>query len=131
MWAVYNYEFYPVVFVTLTENIENDKDFEDFLERWMLLYKEQKDFMFVFDISKVGFVSPKYAWKMSSFIKELKKENVQYLKHCSIVTGNWWANFLLKFIFFLETPVCPVDYHKNFKTLSIKTLIDNKMLKEQ
>ena len=65
----------------------------------------------------------KYAFKMANFVKELKKQDIQYLKHSIIVTNNWWTKFLLKIIFMLQSPVCSIEYHSDFDNLDLENLV--------
>jgi len=124
MWAEYNLSTYPVVEVTLSEKIKSDKDFEAFLDEWRILNQAEKNFVFIFDTRKVGYVSTRYAFKMASFIKELKKQDYQYLKYNAIITGNWWTRMLLKLIFTLQKPVAPVEYHTSPDTIDLDKLIN-------
>ncbi len=91
MWAEYNHTNYPVVEVHMKGVIRNNEEFESFLEGWRELYESKRDFVFIFDTREVGWVSPKYAFKMASFIKQLKKQDYQYLKRSSIIVDSYWV----------------------------------------
>lgn len=123
MWADYNTLSFPIVEVKLRGNIQNDEDFKKFLEDWLKIYEKKKDFVFLFDTTDVGFVNIKYAFKMASFVKELKKRDIQYLKHSIIITNSWWVKFLLKIIFSLQSPVCTIEYHSDFNNIDLENLI--------
>jgi len=123
MWADYNTLSFPIVEVKLRDNIQNDEDFKKFLEDWLKIYEKKKDFVFLFDTTDVGFVNIKYAFKMASFVKELKKRDIQYLKHSIIITNSWWVKFLLKIIFSLQSPVCTIEYHSDFNNIDLENLI--------
>ena len=125
MWAEYNYSPFPIVEVHMKGTIKNDEEFEDFLNQWRQLYQRKTGFSFIFDTREVGYVKMKYALKMANFIKELKKENKQYLKRSAIITGNWWTRLLLKMIFTLQTPVAPVEYHSSIDTIDLDRLLYN------
>ena len=73
-WAHFDTEKFPFVKVTMKNSIKNDEDFENFLNSWEELYEKQRYFTLYFDTTDVGFVSMKYAIKMSSFIKRLKSD---------------------------------------------------------
>ena len=123
MWAEFNYAGYPIVEVNMKGKIQNEQEFEAFLNEWRKLY-EQRDFVFIFDTRDVGFVGMKYAFKMANFIKELKTRSHQSLRHSAIITGNWWTRMLLKLIFKLQSPVAPVDYHTSPDTIDLEKLLN-------
>lgn len=122
MWSEYDHSEFPIVKVKMKGIIKDDAEFEQFLTEWKELYKNREDFIFVFDTSKVGWVNPKYALKMAYFISTLKKEPTQYLKRSIIIIGNLWVRSLLCVIFALQTPVCPIDYYTDSRTVSIELL---------
>lgn len=124
MWAEFNELAYPIIEVKLNKTIENDEDFNDFLKGWVKYYERKKNFIFIFDTTDVGFVNIKYALKMASFIKELKKQDIQYLKHSIIVSNNWWIKLLLKIIFAIQSPVCAVEHCSNFDKVDVEQLIN-------
>lgn len=108
-WAVFDTTNFPVVNVKFKNNINNDQEFDRFLEEWLELYERKEDFIFNFDTTDVGFVSIRYGYKMSNFIKKLKKDYpIQYLKESTIQVSSMYVKGLLKFIFFLQEPVCPI-----------------------
>jgi len=124
MWATFNDTGYPIVEVHMEGTIESDEEFEQFLQEWRDLYIRERDFVFIFDTRKVGMVSMKYAFRMASFIKELKELDKQYLKRSAIIVGNWWVKILLKLIFVLQSPVCPIEYHTSEYTINLERLLD-------
>ena len=79
MWAEYNYSAYPIVEVNMKGIIEDDEEFQSFVNQWLKLYEKQRDFVFIFDTREVGWVSPRYALKMANFITELKKRIDNFL----------------------------------------------------
>ena len=122
MWAEYNHTNYPVVEVHMKGVIQNNDEFEAFLDGWNDLYDSRRDFVFIFDTREVGWVHPKYAFKMAKFIKDLKKRNYQYLKRSSIIVDSYWVKALLSLIFAIQSPVCPIDYHSDTSTVSVEKL---------
>ena len=108
MWANYDYTHFPLINVTFNENINNDKEFEDFLNEWKSLYEKEKKFEFIFDTKNCLYINPKYCINVSYFIKKLKKEENQYLKKSTIYVYNKVIWYLLKLIFSIETPIAPV-----------------------
>ena len=85
MFAKFIYEMFPVVVVKFSRDIENAEDFDLFLKKWIELYENKKEFIFVFDTTQVGYPSIKYCVRMSMFIKKLRKEKIQYLKRSIII----------------------------------------------
>ena len=84
MFAKFEFKYLPIVIVKFNETIENNKDFDDFINSWKNLYLLKQKFTFIFDTT-VGFPPIKYCFKMSKFIKELRDESVQYLEKSLII----------------------------------------------
>tara|TARA_Y200000002_G_scaffold338590_1_gene308044 strand:- start:174 stop:584 length:411 start_codon:yes stop_codon:yes gene_type:complete len=108
MFAQFDNSKFPLVQVNLAKTIESNEDFQNFLDKWMEYYTEKKEFTFIFDTSDVGFPPIKYCFKMSSFIKKLRKEEKQYLQKSIIIVKSKTVMRLLNLIFFLQAPVAPV-----------------------
>jgi len=108
MFACYNYDNFPIVFVKFSENINSENDFDQFLNEWLILYHNRKDFSFIFDTRNMKNINIKYAIKMTLFIKNLRKEPYHYLQKSLILLNNKHIKRLLDFIFTLQSPVAPV-----------------------
>jgi len=108
MFACYNYDNFPIVFVKFSENINSENDFDQFLNEWLILYHNRRDFSYIFDTRNMKNISPKYAIKMTLFIKNLRKEPYHYLQKSLILLNNKHIKRLLDFIFTLQSPVAPV-----------------------
>lgn len=119
MFAEFNEDNFPIVYVKINSRIENDNDFQLFLNHWKLLYKNKKNFTFIFDTKDVNWIPIKYSIKMALFIKELKKEEHQYLQKSIINIYSENVNLLLNFIFIIQKPVAPVEIYKNNKIIKI------------
>jgi hypothetical protein len=109
MFALYNYSDFPEVKVTFKGTINNEMDFKLFIEQWKDLYKDEKQFNFIFDMEDIGLVNPLYSYKMATFISELKKEPIQYLTHSKIINVNSFMKYLLYIVFNIQSPVAPVE----------------------
>ena len=107
MWANYTYNF-PIVKVDFNKTINNNAEFNDFLVNWTLLYQNKTDFSFIFNTVEVGLVNPKYCFKMTKFIRKLKKFPHQYLQKSIIIVSNSYIKYLLNLIFRIQKPVAPV-----------------------
>tara|TARA_B100000161_G_C33529041_1_gene405035 strand:+ start:57 stop:521 length:465 start_codon:yes stop_codon:yes gene_type:complete len=108
MFAQYNYDNFPVVFVTFSESINSETEFDQFLNEWLILYHNRQDFSYIFDTRNMKNISPKYAIKMTLFIKNLRKEPYHYLQKSLILVNDKNIKRLLDFVFTLQSPVAPV-----------------------
>ena len=124
MFAEYNHDHYPIVFVNFSESIESEDEFDQFLNEWLLLYHSQGDFSFIFDTRNMKNISLKYAIKMTLFIKELRKEKYHYLQKSLILVNNKSIKRLLDFVFTLQSPVAPVYIWLNDDDTSDSSLIE-------
>ena len=107
MWATYDDSEFPLIRVKLEGKIKNNEDFYNFTTTWDSYNSRRNDYVLVFDAREVGYVSIKYAFKMASFIKELKRKE-QYLKSSIIIVESKYLRFLLNLIFKLQKPVADV-----------------------
>lgn len=135
VFSHFNYQNYPLIHVTLEETIKTDEDFIFFCNKWLELYENKKEFSFLIDTRKCGYISIKYAYKMSKFINHLKinaveKYGKQWLKQTIFIVKNNFIMMLLKLIFSISSPVAPVYITDNimngFKIYKILLLLDNK-----
>jgi len=124
MFAEYNHDHYPVIFVSFSESIESEDEFDQFLNEWLLLYHNQRDFSFIFDTRNMKNISIKYAIKMTLFIKKLRKENYHYLQKSLILVNDKSIKRLLDFVFTLQSPVAPVYIWLNDDDVSDSSLIE-------
>ena len=124
MWATFDDSNFPYVNIKMRGVPENDEDFQNFITTWdsYNLQRNHVPYIFIFDTREVGFVNIKYAFRMSSFIKQLKTSEHQYLRGSIIVTGGVWSRFLLKIIFWTQRPVAPVYLTDNNNEDFIKNL---------
>tara|TARA_X000000950_G_C13638440_1_gene546542 strand:+ start:294 stop:737 length:444 start_codon:yes stop_codon:yes gene_type:complete len=121
MFANFDNTDFPYIKVKMSGVPENDNDFQNFLNQWLELYNNQKDFTFIFDTLDVGLPHIKYSIKMSQFIKNLKKKEYQYLQKSIILINSNKIKHMLDFIFLLQPPVAPVYIH-NYDSHSIDNL---------
>lgn len=108
MFAEFSETNFPIVNCVFSRTVENNSDFSDFLQKWIDLYNDEKDFIFIFDTTFVEDVPLKYSFKMAMFIKELKKRPYHYLQKSIILINSQKVKYLLDFIFLLQPPVAPV-----------------------
>jgi hypothetical protein len=117
MFAEFNYDNFPIVNVRLN-NVLDEADFNDFLEKWLKLYLDEKDFVLVFDTLNVSYVPIKYSIRMAEFIKKLKEQPYHYLQKSIIHVNNNIVKVLLNVIFKLQSPVAPVYIIENISQLN-------------
>jgi len=134
MFAHYNYDNFPVIFVSFSESINSETEFDQFLNEWLILYHNRKDFSYIFDTRNMKNISPKYAIKMTLFIKNLRKEPYHYLQKSLILVNDKHIKRLLDFVFTLQSPVAPVylwqidsenineDYDKEYLINTLNTI---------
>ena len=67
----------------------------------------------------------KYSFKMSAFIKRLKRQPVQYLQRSIIIVNNSFIQSLLDLIFFIQSPVAPVYIIKDINY--VQKILDNSL----
>jgi len=108
MFAEYNYNNFPIVFVSFSESINSETEFDQFLNEWLILYHNRRDFSYIFDTRNMKNISPKYAIKMTLFIKNLRKQPYHYLQKSLILVNDKHIKRLLDFVFTLQSPVAPV-----------------------
>jgi len=108
MFANYNYDNFPVVFVEFSESITSENEFDQFLNEWLILYHNRRDFSFIFDTRNMKNINIKYAIKMTLFIKSLRKQPYHYLQKSLILVNDKHIKRLLDFVFTLQSPVAPV-----------------------
>ena len=108
MFAEFNETNFPFVQVKLVGKPQDENDFNLFINKWKELYNNNKDFIFIFDTINVSNPPLKYSLKMSQFIKQLRKNDYQYLKKSIILINSNKIKHMLEFIFLIQPPVAPV-----------------------
>ena len=112
MWGEFDMSEFPIVWVKLGKNL-NDQDWDQFKKDWLECYEDGREFAMIFDTSNVGWVNPKYAFRMASFIDELRRTEInngkQLLRQSFIQCDSAYVRMLLKMIFAINKPVAPVS----------------------
>ena len=121
MFVKLDYDHYPNVYVTFGK-LETDEEFNFLTDGWLRLYEQKKPFTFIFDTTNLEVYNIKYSFKMSAFIYRLKKEPEQYLQKSIILVTNSFIQYLLDFIFYIQSPVAPVYIVK--ENDDIKKILD-------
>ena len=124
MWATFDYTKYEtdaIVKVDFSNEI-NDVSFDAFLIEWIQLYQAKRDFSFIFDTTRVGFVPLKYSIRMSSFIRKLKKCPYQYLQKSIFIVNNKFVEHMIDFIFMIQPPVAPIHIVQSINQIGVITI---------
>lgn len=108
MFATYDLEKWPLVYVDMVGDIKTYVDYKQFTSTWISLYDKLEPFTMLFDATKFGDVSVFYAIKMAMFIKKIKRKRPQYLQKSIIMLESKWLKHLVGLMFFIETPAAPV-----------------------
>ena len=109
MFTEFNYDNFPLVYVKLNKNIENDEDLDFFFNSWVKLYENKKKFTFMFNTLDCGLIKLRYAYAVANFIKLFKKNNkVHYLEKSILIVNSKWIRYLLKSIFYIHKPISKV-----------------------
>ena len=125
MWALFNYEKFPIIHILFQSELHNDSDFQLFLDEWMLNLSKQKPFTFIFDTSQVSITSIKYSYQMAQFIEECKQLESNYLQKSIIFTNSNFVKYMLSLIFTIQKPISTV-YITESKD-EIENILQNKI----
>ena len=121
MFCRYDYSDFPEVRVVFNGIILNELDFSLFIEQWIKLYEDKKEFTFIFDMKDMGLNHPYWAYRVASFISEMKKYPKQYLQSSKIINVSTFVRYLLQIVFSVQSPLAPVIIIQNDGT---ETLIN-------
>jgi hypothetical protein len=114
MFAIYNLDKWPFVYVNMIGDIKTNIEYKQFTDTWLQLYNKLEPFTMLFDATNFGDVSVFYAIKMAMFIKKIKRKRPQYLQKSIIMLESKWLKHLVGLMFFIETPAAPVYvYYKD------------------
>lgn len=131
MWAILDKSEFPNIYVKFNDKINNEEEFKSFLKEWLELYKDRKDFTFIFDTRNVGMVNISYCYKLKNFISQLKELPKQYLQRSIIIVSSKYVRYLLNIIFKITKPVAVVYiYNKDDISINVNKEI-LKILNEQ
>lgn len=125
MFSEYNYTNFPQVLVKFNGNIKDDKDYFQFINKWLELYANKKEYNFLFDTREISLVNISYVHKVSSFIKNLKKLDKQWLTFSIIIVNSKFVRGLLSLIFKISKPVAPVYIISSNNVDNFDTILNN------
>jgi len=124
-----NKKHFPLVLINL-EGIVTGENVDFIIKEWTDLYKEQKEFFFIFNTTKFKNVNLRDIYRLTKFIKKFKNEPVQYLKRSIIIIdkSKTFQRNIIRFIFSIQSPTAPV-YIAN--TAEESMLIHNNLLNDE
>ena len=125
MWCIIDKSNFPIVKISFSPEKQIEAEFDEFLKEWLKLYEEKREFYFIFDTRQLSLLNTKYAYKMSAFIKELKKRDKQYLKKSIVIVKNKYIQVLLNIVFSLTKPVADVYLFSKHSDVIVKEDIEN------
>ena len=106
-WCIYNYDKLPIVKVSFNGGVKNDEDYNMFTQKWLELEEKKTPYYFIFDTTNMGMTNINYCYKISKFIKSLKKQKT-YLKKSIILVKNSYIRSLIYVVFKCTKPISPV-----------------------
>ena len=112
-FASYDVSRFPVVQVTFHPCVPSTTEFQNFLNQWLQLYTRKEMFTLVFHTHQMKMLPVHLCFKMSRFIKKLKRQPQQFLKRSVIIVNSKFTRGLLNIIFALQKPVAPVFITRN------------------
>lgn len=129
-FAVYDFNYFPKVLVKLNKTIKDENDYNTFTTNWLNAYNMKQYFYMIIDSSNTGLVNIYYAIKISSFIKDLKRNAIQkfgkqWLQYSIIYVKSDFIMKLLNLIFYISGPVAPVFIISNYEDSEIIESICN------
>jgi hypothetical protein len=107
MFANFDYTCFPLIKVNFNK-LENNAEFDAFLKEWLSIYERRQYFSMIFNTTEMDFINPKYAIRISSFIKTLKKMPIQYLLFSILIMNNKILETLLKTVLSIQKPSAPL-----------------------
>lgn len=123
-FGIFDKSKFPHIYVDFKDNIYKDIEYDNFEKDWLSCYEKNEKFIFIFDTSPVGIVPMKYSYKLTNFIKELKKLNNGLLKYSIIIVNSWYIRQLLKLIFTIQKPIATVYIVEKNQDYSISHLME-------
>jgi transposase len=109
---------FPLVYIDLSGNINNDIDFKLFTEKWLDLYNKKENFYLIFNTKNLLGANIRYVFYMAFFIKKIKLLKKKNLISSKLLLYNNYIYKLATFIFYIEKPIAPIelilmDYNEN------------------
>lgn len=114
-FADFNLKHWPLVIIKCNELKHND-DFDFFLQRWENFAKAKQNYTVILDTRNVSNIGITNVYSGINFMKNLKKQNPQYLKNTIFIYSNSYLYHLFNMVMSFQNPVS--------KTYTYMTTID-------
>ena len=80
MFASFDYSKFPIIYIKLNNNIKNNEDFNDFINKWSDLNNNKNNYELVFDTQCCEIINPKYCLYDNVYKKIKKRKNNIFTK---------------------------------------------------
>tara|TARA_Y100000389_G_C17448084_1_gene512868 strand:- start:638 stop:1009 length:372 start_codon:yes stop_codon:yes gene_type:complete len=117
----FNYEHWPLLVLQMSEDMDDKKEFEQFIGNFLKIFEKNEKFKLLIDIQNLGSVPIKYLLQMGAFLIKIKPLNKQYLIGSSYICSKK-SKRLLDFVFTLHKPVAPHKTAESYEE-SLKFLV--------
>jgi hypothetical protein len=107
VWCTYNYDNLPIIKVTFNGSLKNEEEYTTFTKTWLDIEEKKTPYYFIFDTTNMGMINISYCYKISKFIKQLKKTQT-HLKKSIIIVKNTYIKSLIYIVFKCTKPISPV-----------------------
>lgn len=123
-FANFNYDKFPLITVNIEKNIINEQQYTQFEIDWLKCYNYDKQFYLLINTSNMGMINIKYAYKLSKFLNNVKKEEFPLLKYSIIIVNSWYIRKIINLIFKLHKPISTVYIVGKQENYDIDDLIE-------
>lgn len=97
------------VVIRLQGTPSSDADIDSYLQDFDEILKAKKPFLALFDTSNIGVISLRDIKKQATFLRERDEYSRQYMKRAAIVVGSSFTKRMLRILFSIRTPACPLE----------------------
>jgi hypothetical protein len=123
-FANFNYDKFPLITVNIEKNIINEQQYKQFEIDWLKCYNYDKQFYLLINTKNMGMVNIKYAYKLSKFLNNVKKEEFPLLKYSIIIVNSWYIRKIINLIFKLHKHISTVYIVEKQENYDIDDLIE-------
>jgi hypothetical protein len=90
-------------------------DVQQYLDKLKIIYDAQKPFIILYDASCIGWLSWEHIMLQADFMKDMEGATKHLMKRAAIVVSGSVARGLLKALFAIVKPACPLEIFNNVK----------------
>tara|TARA_A100001015_G_C15029890_1_gene732607 strand:- start:1298 stop:1726 length:429 start_codon:yes stop_codon:yes gene_type:complete len=129
MFAKIDDSKFPLVYYTLNGIPESDNEFENFLIEWDKINNRKQYYNLCINSLNIGWISVKYAIRLSKYVKKLKENEEVYIRNTIIIIQNKYVRGLINLVFKLQKPVSTIYIVNNIKDSEIVNYCISKNIK--